>query len=216
MTSEFNFTFGNQPSRVVIQNEIPSIQKITDSPALIVCDSNTECFARKILSAKKSLESRKTHILILDGKEESKTWDSVQKILIAAQEAHLGRDGVFIGVGGGLVSDLCAFSASIYLRGLRLFLVSTTLLGMIDASLGGKTGIHLCGFKNMAGTFYPANKVVLPLSALNSLPEKEWKSGMAELIKTAILDSKEFFEKVKSLISLEKNGRNNKISYNSS
>jgi len=88
------------------------------------------------------------------------------------------------------------------MRGARLCLVSTTLLGMVDASLGGKTGIDLLGLKNLAGSFYPANLIVLPLEVLDTLPEREWKSGMAELIKTAVLDSDEFLESVKKLVGL--------------
>jgi 3-dehydroquinate synthase len=95
--------------------------------------------------------------------------------------------------------DLTAFAASIFMRGCGLVLVSTTLLGMVDASLGGKTGFDLFGMKNLAGTFYPASHVYMPLDSLSSLPALEWKSGWAELIKTAIIDSKEFFGIVKSL-----------------
>jgi 3-dehydroquinate synthase len=78
---------------------------------------------------------------------------------------------------------------------------------MIDASFGGKTGIDIFGVKNLAGTFYPAGLIVMPLTALDSLPEREWKSGMAELIKTAILDSDGLFKSVRNLAGLEKNGR---------
>ena len=203
MTSQFNFSFDSHPSRVLIQEELPAIRDIADSPALIICDSNSEHLARRI-SAREEVP-----ILVLKDGEKSKKWATVQKILRSGIKARLGRDGLFIGVGGGVIGDLCSFAASIYMRGVRLCLVSTTLLGMIDASLGGKTGIHLFGLKNMAGTFYPAGLVVIPLSALETLPESEWKSGMAELIKTAILDSHAFLELVKELKNLEKNGRKN-------
>jgi 3-dehydroquinate synthase len=125
---------------------------------------------------------------VLESGESAKHWSSVQKILEAAHRARLARDGLFVGIGGGVVTDMCAFAASLYMRGCRLALVSTTLLGMADAAVGGKTGIDLFGIKNLAGTFYPAEHVYLPAAALTSLPPYEWKSGMAELIKTAILD----------------------------
>ena len=141
--------------------------------------------------------------------ESAKTWDSVEKILRAGKEAGLGRDGLFIGTGGGVIGDLTAFASSIYMRGAKLGLVSTTLLGMVDASLGGKTGIDLAGIKNLAGTFYPADLVFAPLDVLDSLPEREWKSGMAELIKTAVLDSDVFMDLVNKLIDTGKTkGRN--------
>jgi len=91
------------------------------------------------------------------------------------------------------------------MRGIRAALVSTTLLGMVDASVGGKTGFDLFGIKNLAGTFYPAEKVIMPLASLESLPEYEWKSGMAELIKTAVLADDDFLQMVKTL----KNSREN-------
>jgi 3-dehydroquinate synthase len=123
----------------------------------------------------------------------------VEQILRSAREAGLGRDGLFIAVGGGVVSDLAAFAASVYMRGTRLCIVSTSLLGMADAALGGKTGFDLFGIKNLAGTFYPARCVYLPLDSLSTLPPAEWKSGMAELLKTAVLDGDEFLTLAASL-----------------
>ena len=80
------------------------------------------------------------------------------------------------------------------MRGCPLALVPTTLLGMVDACLGGKTGFDLFGTKNLAGTFYPARHVYMPLESLSSLPPPEWKSGMGELIKTAVLDGDDFLD----------------------
>jgi 3-dehydroquinate synthase len=127
-------------------------------------------------------------LCVLPPGEEAKTWSSVEAILRAAHEAGLGRDGLFAGCGGGVTGDLAGFAASVYMRGAEFRLVSTTLLGMVDAALGGKTGFDLFGIKNLAGTFYPASGVFAPVEALASLPEREWRSGMAELIKTALLD----------------------------
>jgi 3-dehydroquinate synthase len=126
---------------------------------------------------------------VLASGETAKNWASVERILAAASNAGLGRDGLFLGIGGGVVTDLTSFAASIYMRGAPLCLVSTTLLGMVDAAVGGKTGFDLFGIKNLAGTFYPAARVYLPLGALKTLPPAQWKSGVGELLKTAVLDS---------------------------
>jgi 3-dehydroquinate synthase len=207
METEFNFTFGSKFCKTLIQTKPPSIHDLVrifklknsgERQIVIVCDSNTAGLAGAIV------EDREIPILVLESGEKYKTWDTVQKILKAGLSAGLGRDGIFIGVGGGVISDLTAFAASIYMRGTRLCLVSTTLLGMVDAVLGGKTGIDLFGLKNLAGSFFPAELVVLPLSALDTLPENEFKSGMAELIKTAVLASDDFLELVKKLVKLEK------------
>ncbi len=119
--------------------------------------------------------------------ETSKRWESVQALLAFCTEHSLERDSTIAGVGGGVICDLTAFAASLYMRGCRLVLVPTTLLAMVDASLGGKTGIDFLGFKNLVGTFYPAQRIVIAPEALKSLPEREYLSGLAEVIKTALI-----------------------------
>lgn len=192
MNQEYTFTFDKTPSCVRIQEEFPSIDRICADfeliggavvgQVLLVCDTNTEYIAREILG------TQNRPWCVLPSGETAKNWASVEAILSAGKEAGLGRDGLFIGVGGGVVSDLTAFAASVYMRGAGLCLVSTTLLGMVDAAVGGKTGFDLFGMKNVAGTFYPALLIYMPLDSLLSLPKAEWKSGMGELIKTAVLD----------------------------
>lgn len=119
--------------------------------------------------------------------ETAKQWESVDAILTRCAESGMGRDGTIAGFGGGVVCDLAAFAASLYMRGCRLVLVPTTLLAMVDASLGGKTGIDFLGYKNLVGTFYPAHRIVIAPAALESLPDREYRSGLAEVIKSAII-----------------------------
>ncbi|MDR2632352.1 MAG: 3-dehydroquinate synthase [Treponema sp.] len=193
MNQEYTFTFDKTLSCVRIQEDFPSADRIrTDYEAsgrgpvgqvLLVCDTNTEYIARDILG------TQTLPCCVLPSGETAKQWVSVEAILRAATEAGLGRDGLFIGIGGGVVNDLTAFAASIYMRGAGLCLVSTSLLGMVDAAVGGKSGFDLFGMKNLAGTFYPAPLIYMPLHSLLTLPKAEWKSGMGELIKTAVLDT---------------------------
>lgn len=119
--------------------------------------------------------------------EAAKQWQSVDAVLHRCAESGMGRDGTLAGFGGGVVCDLAAFAASLYMRGCRLVLVPTTLLAMVDASLGGKTGIDFLGYKNLVGTFYPAHRICIAPSALESLPDREYRSGLAEVIKSAII-----------------------------
>lgn len=193
----YSFTFGQTPSQVHIEEQIPSLETIlkesnTSSAAavLLVCDTHTEYITKKI--------SRNRPICVLESGETQKNWGSVERIITEAREVGLGRDGLFIGIGGGVITDLTSFAASVYMRGAGLCLVSTTLLGMTDAAVGGKTGFDLLGIKNLVGTFSPASHIYMSLEVLKTLPSREWKSGMAELIKTAVLDSAETLDLVKS------------------
>jgi len=119
--------------------------------------------------------------------EAHKAWPQIDAVLTRALDLGLARDSVFAGVGGGVVTDMTAFAASVYMRGCRLVLVPTTLLAMVDAALGGKTGIDYGGYKNLVGTFYPAHELRIWPGALATLPERDFRSGLAEAIKHAFL-----------------------------
>jgi len=185
-----HFAFGEYKTSIHIRKEIPLIENITGDfgNSILIADENTAYIADKIRNG------RDIPRCILKNGEENKNWNSVETILRAAHHAGLGRDCIFIGIGGGVISDLSGFAASIYKRGCRLVFISTSLLGMVDACIGGKTGFDLAGIKNLIGSFYPAETVYIPIYALSTLPQIEWKSGMAELIKTAILSGDDFLE----------------------
>jgi 3-dehydroquinate synthase len=129
--------------------------------------------------------------IVLPAGESAKNWSSVESILAHCASFDLGRDGTIVGVGGGVVCDTAAFAASLYMRGCSVVLVPTTLLCMVDACLGGKTGIDFLGFKNLVGTFYPANRIFISAGILSSLSAREYLSGTAEAIKTGIIGDEE-------------------------
>ena len=132
--------------------------------------------------------------LVLPPGEPSKNFSSIQLILSKAVELGLDRNALFVGVGGGVVCDMCAFAASIYLRGCRVKLVPTTLLSMVDASVGGKTGIDFKGFKNLVGAFYPAESVAIVPEFIKTLSDKEYLSGLGEVIKSALLKDEQLLK----------------------
>ncbi|MFO8065558.1 MAG: 3-dehydroquinate synthase family protein [Spirochaetia bacterium] len=136
---------------------------------------------------------REHHGVVLPAGEHAKEWASVELVIDEALSREMGRDATFVGVGGGVVTDITAFAASVYLRGVNLELVPTTLLAMVDAAFGGKTGMNYAGYKNMIGTFYPAARLYVYTGALESLSEREFKSGLAEVIKSALLGDEELF-----------------------
>lgn len=188
--------FGRRESSVDFYT--PALSAILETPkmrrAIIVCDANTAGFAEKVR------DGASAAVCELSGGEEAKNWNSVERILRAAMEASIGRDDIFLAVGGGVVSDICGFAASIYKRGAVYMIVSTTLLGMADAALGGKTGFDLFDIKNFAGTFYPARHIWMPPAALATLPPREWRSGLAEIIKTAVIDNSIYKQKTREQI----------------
>lgn len=108
-----------------------------------------------------------------------------------------GRDVCIIALGGGVATDLIGFLASTYCRGVSLILVPTTLLAMVDAAIGGKTGVNTRFGKNLIGTFYPAEKILIDPAILSSLPPSEWTNGLAEVIKYALIRSSNLFDALK-------------------
>lgn len=133
-------------------------------------------------------------LFILGSGEPYKTVESVQRIIQKAIEADFSRSDEFIGIGGGVICDLTAFAASIYKRGIKVKLVPTTLLAMVDAAIGGKTGCDIDNYKNMIGTFYPACNLYYYPDFVQSLPENQYNSGLAEAFKTAVIYDRELYD----------------------
>lgn len=144
----------------------------------------------------KVLEHLDTNIFTFPSGELSKTRAS-KAMLEDLLLSHLfGRDCLLIGMGGGVACDLVGFLASTYCRGVRLVLIPTTLLAMVDASVGGKTGVNTSYGKNMIGTFYPAEQVLIDGAFLKTLPPQEIANGMAEVIKYSLIHSKALFDQL--------------------
>ena len=125
--------------------------------------------------------------------EESKQLSVIEKLGKDLLGTGMDRDGFVLAIGGGVVSDLAGFLAAIYLRGIRCGFVSTSLLSQVDASTGGKNGVNLGGTKNIIGVIRQPEFVICDPSMLMTLPEEEYLSGLAEMIKTAIIGDKQLF-----------------------
>ncbi len=107
------------------------------------------------------------------------------------EELRIGRDGVVVAFGGGSTTDVAGFAAATYLRGVEWIAFPTTLVGQVDAAIGGKTGINLGHGKNLVGAFHFPSAVVIDPSVLSTLPERERRNGMAEVVKTGLLGGNE-------------------------
>lgn len=137
--------------------------------------------------------------VVLDDGESSKSLETLEKILNSLIEEHQDRSTTLIALGGGVVGDITGFVAAIYKRGISHIQVPTTLLSQVDSSVGGKTGINHAACKNVMGVFCQPKSVIIDTSLLRSLPYREFVSGMAEVIKYALILDSDFF------VFLEKN-----------
>ena len=130
---------------------------------------------------------------LLDDGEAHKTFANVGRALEALGQLGATRDACVIALGGGVVGDLAGFSAACWMRGIDFIQMPTTLLAMVDSSVGGKTGVNLPVGKNLAGAFHQPRAVVADIDALASLPEREYRAGLAEVIKGAAIGDEPFF-----------------------
>lgn len=137
-------------------------------------------------------------VLAFPGGERRKTRRTKERLEDALLEAGLKRDGVLIAVGGGVVTDLAGFTAATLLRGVPYLSLPTTLLGMVDASLGGKTAVNTPAGKNLVGAFHPPEGVVAVLECLATLPLREIRAGLAECLKHGLIGDEGYFEAVAS------------------
>lgn len=133
-------------------------------------------------------------LLVIGPGEPYKTIESVLLIVKTALDNGLQRSSVFVGIGGGVICDMTAFAASIFKRGAKLELVPTTLLAMVDAAVGGKTGCDYISYKNMIGSFFPASRLHIFSDFVQLLPENEYRSGLAEALKTGLLYAPKLFD----------------------
>ncbi len=140
----------------------------------------------------------KNRVFIFKASEKNKNMVSLEKMLDFLRINGALRDSTLVAIGGGITGDVAAFVASIYMRGIKLIQVPTTLLAMVDSSVGGKTAVNFKGLKNNIGSFYQPNMVLIDSNFLNTLTDKEYLNGLAESIKIAAVRDKSFFEYIVS------------------
>jgi 3-dehydroquinate synthase len=132
--------------------------------------------------------------LVLEAGEEQKNLATVATIYDAAHQNRLERNSLMVALGGGVVGDMVGFAAATWLRGVAVVQVPTTLLAMVDAAIGGKTGVNHPGGKNLIGAFHQPKAVLIDPEVLGTLPEREFRAGMAEVIKYGVIGDRALFE----------------------
>ena len=163
----------------------------SEGEAILVFDGNDDRPWRADAVRDLTLAGRPPIEVKLPGDEAHKDITSVEKVWDTALEAEVDRSAIVIGLGGGVIGDLTAFAASTLLRGVALGQIPTTLLAMVDSSVGGKTGFNRPRGKNLVGTFYQPRFVLCDVETLSTLPSEERIAGLAEVVKSAWLDSEE-------------------------
>ena len=163
---------------------------------IVIVDQNTHDLCLEyLITTFPQLE--KAEIILLPVGEENKVMEVCMQVWNAFSEYGFGRKDLVINLGGGLVTDMGGFLASVYKRGMNFIHIPTSLLGMVDASIGGKNGIDLHHFKNQLGTINAPLKVFIDLSFLGTLPDVEFYNGYAEIMKYALIKDKELFHEIK-------------------
>jgi 3-dehydroquinate synthase len=176
-------------SQVVLDKNLDDSIKELDKKVFIIDKNVYKLYKNKLDDYIK--ESPK---YLFDAKENNKTIEEVKKIFSFFLENNVTRETVIIGIGGGITTDITAFTASTFKRGCRLQLIPTTFLGMIDAAIGGKSALNFNGVKNSIGTFYPAEKVHIFSGFLKTLTEKDRKNGWTECLKVSLINDNGLYE----------------------
>lgn len=165
-------------------------KQITDGKRVLILHQNSlPAVWLEELQSTLSTEELEIATLQLAEGESCKTPDELVRIWAFLQSRSFGRQDCIIAMGGGAVTDVAGFAASTYLRGIKLILIPTTLLAQVDASIGGKTGINLDSGKNLAGSFYFPDAVLIDPEYLSTLPTEELKSGIGEIVKYALIET---------------------------
>lgn len=171
-----------------------AIDKLVDDlgnpPVYILVDVNTEKSVLPVL-LEQSVSATRAKVITVKAGEVNKDLDNLQTVWKALQDAGATRNSVIINVGGGVVTDLGGFAAATFKRGMKVINVPTTLLGAVDASVGGKTGINFNGYKNELGTFTEPEATIISTGFFITLPQQELLSGYAEMLKHALLENRE-------------------------
>ncbi len=154
----------------------------------VVCDRNVEAFARKVAGLRTGpRRGEACGLLAITADEAHKTIDTVMDICRWLRDEGADRDALVLAIGGGVTTDMAGFAACIYKRGVRYANIPTTLLSMVDAGIGGKTGVNLDGYKNLLGVIRQPEFTAIFPEVLETLPEREFRSGLAEMLKTFII-----------------------------
>ncbi|MBX2922934.1 MAG: 3-dehydroquinate synthase [Chitinophagaceae bacterium] len=188
MTSE-TYKFSQASTQYYFDAAFSNLKKIADSrAAIIITDEN-------IFNAHEA-KLKGWNVIVLKAGEEFKVQATVDTIIEQMIEMEADRKTTLVGIGGGVITDITGYVASVYMRGIGFGFIPTSVLAMVDASIGGKNGIDVGVYKNMVGIIRQPSFILHDLKLLESLPESEWQNGFAEIIKHACIKDAAMFSEL--------------------
>ena len=191
-----NYKFSNSSTDFYLAYGISHLKKIVDAKAaVLITDENVYNAHNKRFKG--------WNVIVLKPGEEYKVQATVDAVIERLLELEADRKTTLVGVGGGVITDITGYTASVYMRGINFGFVPTSLLAMVDASIGGKNGIDVGVYKNMVGIIRQPSFILHDMYFLNTLPQVEWENGFAEIIKHACIKNAAMFRQ------LEKNSFRN-------
>lgn len=200
MSDRISVNFQNEPCYdIVFTTDFSALGKEVEGLGFenrkiaVITDTNVEkLYAKEV---EKALSEATDNVVIysIPAGESNKNLDEIRKIYEFLLERHFDRHDLLVALGGGVVGDMCGFTAATYLRGVSFIQIPTTLLAQCDSSIGGKTGVDLGGVKNMVGAFYMPRLVYMNVSTLNSLDDRQYASGFAEVMKHGLIKDQNYY-----------------------
>lgn len=168
-------------------------QRTKSNHAVIITDTNVDGLYADALGDQLADEQWEVHVLVAEAGEASKCAEVATDLWETMLHEGTDRQSIVLAIGGGVVGDLAGFVAATFARGLQFFQLPTTLLAQVDSSVGGKVGINLPGAKNMVGAFWQPEGVLIDVDVLGTLPDREYRAGLAEVVKYGVILDEEFF-----------------------
>ena len=185
-------------SKIYVENSLAGLPEYLGGnvPVFLIYDRNVRGIAEEIKSIVKVASEMALYV-----SEEEKTFQTVARICSWLLDSGADRASVLMAVGGGILTDIAGFAAAVYKRGIKVVYLPTTLLSQVDASIGGKTGVNLESYKNMIGVIRQPEFTYICPAVLLSLPESDFRSGAAEMLKTFIIEDKGFYQRAVDFFS---------------
>ncbi len=178
-----------------LRPEIARFVRERGAPLVVLCDAHKK--VERI--AEQMVRGRSAPVIAVGLGEQRKRLATIERVHERMLAAGAGRDTLVLGVGGGIASDVFGFAAATYMRGVAYAHVATSLVAMVDAAIGGKTGVNLAAGKNLAGVFADPVAVFCDVTALETLPPRGLRDGLAEIVKAAVVEGDDLFDALETL-----------------